>query len=294
MIDERLHPEPLIVCLEGHATMPSANPVGVFYVEVGDGRLYAEVSGSGHDILFVHSGISDRRMWDGQFDELANSFRVSRYDMRGFGRSSAVAGEYSHVDDLAHVIQVLGLVRPRVVAASMGARVAIDLALRMPNTFDRMLLVGPAISGLGFEDPALRACWGRMSDAWDAGDRERVIDLETRFWINGPGRPDGGANEAVIVQVSEMQRRILELMPEDENDPEIEEEVAAAARLHELTLPILVVVGEHDVSDIWRNARAIVDSAADAVMITISDSGHLPNMEAVEEFNRQALAFLSR
>jgi pimeloyl-ACP methyl ester carboxylesterase len=272
--------------------MPSAKDVEIVYVDVDGGRLYAEVAGSGADALLVHSGISDGRMWDDQFDELATNFRVSRYDMRGFGRSSAVVAEYSHTDDLSQVIEILRLTRPRVVAASMGARVVIDLALRTQGLFDRMLLVGPAISGLGFEDSALRACWGQMSEAWDAGDRERVIDIETRFWITGPGRPAGGADEAVIARVSEMQRRILELMPEDESDPEIEED-AAASRLHELAMPILVVVGEHDVSDIQRNANAIVNAAHDANLVLIPDSGHLPNMEAVNAFNLLALDFLA-
>lgn len=261
-------------------------------IEVDGGRLFAESAGSGDDLLLVHSGISDRRMWDDQFAALSEQFRVVRYDMRGFGESTAVSDPYSHVDDLIAVVEQLQLTQARVIAASMGARVTVDSALRRPDLFDRLLLVGPAISGYGFEDAALRACWSEMSAVWDAGDIERAIDIETRFWINGPGRPDGGADEQVIARVNAMQRRIVELLPEDQDDPEIAEEVEAVERLGQLTLPILVVVGEHDVSDIHRNARAIHESAASARVVTLADTGHLPNMEAVSEFNRLALDFL--
>lgn len=262
------------------------------YVEVEGGHLYAEVAGSGPKVLLVHSGITDRRMWDDQFAVLAERFRVARYDMRGFGLSTPVVGSYSHVDDLETVIEELEMVEPRLVAASMGGRVAIDLAIRRPALVNRLLLVGSAVGGARFEDAALRACWAEMSAAWDAGDSERMIDIETRFWINGPGRPEGGADEALIERVVEMQRRIVELLPEDENDPEIDEPFAAIDRLAELTMPILVVVGEHDVSDIHRNAEAIRSAVPDARVVTLPDTGHLPNMEAVVVFNRLALEFL--
>ncbi len=261
-------------------------------IDVAGGRLHAQIAGTGADVLLVHSGISDGGMWNGQFTALAESYRVARYDLRGFGQSSAVSEPYSHVDDLLAVVDALELEKPAVIAASMGARVTLDAALREPARFSRLVLVGPAISGRGFEDEELRACWAEMSTLWDDGNIAAAIDLETRFWINGPGR-DGSADERVIARVNEMQRRIAELLPEDENDPEIEEEAAVADRLNQLAMPILVIVGEHDVSDIQRNAAEIVSSAADARIVTLPDTGHLPNMESVDEFNRLALEFLA-
>ncbi|CAN5753726.1 alpha/beta hydrolase [soil metagenome] len=260
-------------------------------IDVGTGKLVLELAGHGDDVLLVHSGISDCRMWDGQFDVLAGRFRVTRYDLRGFGRSSAVDREYSHVDDLLQVIAALDLNTPRVVAASMGARVAIDAALRSPGRFGRLLLIGPAISGRGFEDPTLRACWDAMSAAWDAGDVEKMIDIETRFWINGPTRIDGSVDESVLERVREMQRRIVELQPDE--DLEVAADPPAASRLEQLAMPVLVIVGEHDVSDIHRNARSIVDAAADTRIVIVPGTGHLPNMEEPDAFNELVLEFLT-
>ena len=262
------------------------------YIERIDGRLFVEQHGAGLDLLFVHAGIADRRMWDDQFQHFGHDYRVTRYDLRGYGESSAVAEPYSHVDDLLAVVDEMELVSPRIIAASFGARVVIDAALRRPEAFDRLLLVGPAVSGFGFEDPALRACWETMGEAWDNGQVDRAIDIETRFWINGPGR-ERGASEAVIGKVNEMQRRIVDLLPEDENDPEIEEPNAAADWLDHLAMLILVVVGEYDVSDIHRNSRAIVDAAAHAQLHVMPETGHLPNMEDPAEFNRLAREFFS-
>lgn len=260
------------------------------FIEVHEGRLFVEQAGEGDDVLLVHAGIADSRMWDDQIDPLARSFRVTRYDLRGYGKSSAADVEHSPVDDMAQVISALALETPRVIAASMGARVTIDLALRSPDLFSRLLLVGPAVSGRGFDDPALHACWDEMSAAWNAGDVERTIDIETRFWIHGPTRVDGSADASVIERVREMQRRIVELLPDE--DLEIEAALPAFERLDQLTVPVFVIVGEHDVSDIHRNAEVIQSSAPNALAVTLPGTGHLPNMEQVDEFNRLALEFL--
>lgn len=260
------------------------------YIEVQQGRLFVEQIGAGDDVLLVHAGIADSRMWDDQIDALVRHFRVTRYDLRGFGQSSAADVEHSPVDDMAELIEALALDSPRVIAASMGARVTLDLALREPDLFSRLLLVGPAVSGLGFDDPALHACWNEMSAAWNAGDVERTIDIETRFWVNGPTRVDGSADESVLERVREMQRRIVELLPEE--DLEIEADPPAFERLDQLTMPVLVIVGEHDVSDIHQNAEAIQATAPNALAVTLPSAGHLPNMEEVDEFNRLALEFL--
>ncbi|MEZ4571844.1 MAG: alpha/beta hydrolase [Thermomicrobiales bacterium] len=164
-------------------------------IDVDGGQLHVEQAGAGPDLLMVHSGITDSGMWDGQFNDFATSFHVTRYDMRGYGSSSAIDAAYSHVDDLKHLIEVLQLDQPRVMAASMGARVVLDLALRENRAFNRLLLVGPAVSGYGFDDPALRACWDEMGAAWDAGDMDKAVDIETRFWINGPTRTAEEASE---------------------------------------------------------------------------------------------------
>lgn len=274
--------------------MTDARATETRFIEVQDGRLFVEIVGAGRPVVFVHSGITDSGMWDAQFAGLNLGARIVRYDMRGFGQSSAVGEPYSHVDDLLAVVTSLGIENPTVVAASMGARVAVDLALRNMIEIERMLLVGPALSGVRFEDPELRGCWERMSEAWERGDIESVIDIETRFWINGPERPEGGADAAVIEQVKTMQRRIIELLPETEEDPEIEEPDVTEERLGRLTMPILVVVGEHDVSDIHRNAELIRTSASDANVVVMPNTGHLPSMESSDAFNKLVLDFLAQ
>ena len=71
-------------------------------VDVPGGSLYFEVAGEGPVVTLIHPGLWDSRTWDPQVPVLLDAaFRVVRYDVRGYGRSSRPTGEpYSHVRDL--------------------------------------------------------------------------------------------------------------------------------------------------------------------------------------------------
>ena len=57
------------------------------FAEINGARIYYEVAGRGAPLVFVHGYALDCRMWDDQFDDFADRYRVVRYDIRGFGRS---------------------------------------------------------------------------------------------------------------------------------------------------------------------------------------------------------------
>jgi hypothetical protein len=83
--------------------------MAVGFVEMDRTNFYYELAGEGEPLVFVHAGIADSRMWDDQFHPFAQSYRVLRYDRRGFGRSPMVAGPYSHHGDLYALLRFLGI-----------------------------------------------------------------------------------------------------------------------------------------------------------------------------------------
>ena len=72
------------------------------YAGVNGTRFYYEVLGEGEPIVLIHGNGGDCRHWDGQFEPLSHSYRVLRYDVRGYGKSSMPEEgvPYSHHDDL--------------------------------------------------------------------------------------------------------------------------------------------------------------------------------------------------
>lgn len=80
------------------------------FVETNGTRLYYEEAGAGPAVVLIHGFTLDTRMWDDQFQRLVAHFRVIRYDLRGFGRSSPpTEAPYLHVEDLRGLLDHLDI-----------------------------------------------------------------------------------------------------------------------------------------------------------------------------------------
>jgi 3-oxoadipate enol-lactonase len=66
----------------------------------GTAQIYYLTAGAGQPLVMIHAGVADSRQWDAVFTHLAQRMRVVRYDMRGYGKSVPVDGEFSHMGDL--------------------------------------------------------------------------------------------------------------------------------------------------------------------------------------------------
>ena len=118
---------------------PAAKPAaGTLPVE--GGQLYYEVQGDGRPVILLHAGGMDAKMWDAQFDQLSRQFRVVRYDLRGFGRSSKPDRPFHPVEDLRELMRHLGIKRAHLVGLSMGSGVALNFALEHPGMVEKLVL----------------------------------------------------------------------------------------------------------------------------------------------------------
>src|SRR5207249_4893643 len=105
-------------------------------------RIYYEIAGDGDPFLMIHAGVADSRQWDNEFAYFASHYRVVRYDMRGYGKSEPVDGEYRHVQDLAALLDHLEIDRPIIaMGCSMGGGVAMSLGLSKPSMVKALIMV---------------------------------------------------------------------------------------------------------------------------------------------------------
>jgi lipase len=96
------------------------------------------------DVLLVHGITSSHLAWPFVVDALPDGMRAIAPDLRGRGASRDVrgpAGMAAHADDLAAVLDALGIGSSPVVGHSMGAFVSVVLAARHPERVSRLLLV---------------------------------------------------------------------------------------------------------------------------------------------------------
>lgn len=267
----------------------NGGPEGGF-AEVDGASLYYEVAGLGEPLVLVHAGIADRRMWDGQLGAFAERHKVIRYDMRGFGRSETPEGApFSHQDDLRGLLDSLHIERAGFVGSSIGAKIVLDFTLDQPGRARALVLVCPAVSGFeSDEEPPDE--WEELVKADEAGDLERVSELEVRIWVDGHHRGPELVDPAVRDLVREM--NLIALQNESALGEERPADPPAVKRLAEIRVPVLVITGELDRPEVNARADLLARSIARAQKVVVSDTAHVPNMEKPGEFNRVVLGFL--
>lgn len=112
-------------------------------------QLYYEMAGIGETFVMVHAGVADSRQWDSEFHYFAQQYRVIRYDMRGYGKSEPVDGEFSHLADLTALLDQLEVQQSVILmGCSMGGGLAMDFVLSYPALSKALIMVGAAPGGL--------------------------------------------------------------------------------------------------------------------------------------------------
>jgi 3-oxoadipate enol-lactonase len=240
--------------------------------------LYAEVAGQGSTVVLVHAGICDSRMWDPQWDAFPAAHQTVRYDLRGFGRSPLPPQPYSHGRDLIALLQQLRIQQATLVGASLGGRVALEVAVAHPQLVDALVLVDAALPGVTWSQE-LRAFWAEEDAALERGDLDAAVEVNLRMWVDGPRRPPTTVDAAVREHVRQMQRRAFQLQLPVWEDAEEELLVSdLERRLSEVRAPALVLVGEEDVSDFHQIAAQL--SAGDPERAARGHSQRCPPAES--------------
>jgi 3-oxoadipate enol-lactonase len=258
--------------------------------ELPGGSLYYEVAGEGPVITLIHPGLWDSRTWDPQVPVLLDAaFRVVRYDVRGYGRSSRLTGEpYSHVRDLKALLDFLQVPLTTLVGCSMGGAIAIDFTLEHP---DRVAALVAVASGLGgFEPLEEEEDWWESMDApieaaIDTGDLETAEDLRMKIWAPLGTTDDAGRliRQIAFDNIHEM---TMDESAEEELDP------PAAKRLGEIDVPTLVMIAEHDPPFMRRTDELIAHGILGAQKLVIEGADHVVNLRRPLEFDAVLLAFL--
>jgi 3-oxoadipate enol-lactonase len=268
-------------------------PVQSGFAAINGAQVYYEVAGAGHPLVMVHAGIADRRMWDQQFQDFAEHYKVVRFDQRGYGKTAMVAGPYSNHQDLYELLKFLGVPSAYLMGCSMGGAAIIDFALEHPDMVDTLIPVGAGLSGFEFkggaEPPKI---WQEMDEAYKAGNLARVAEIGLQIWVVGTGRTPDQIDPAIMALVREMY--LISLATPDGLGVNQPLDPPAANRLDQIKAPTLIVVGDRDTPVILAIAEWLEQHIAGAQKFVMPNTAHVPNMEQPAAFNARVLEFLSK
>jgi 3-oxoadipate enol-lactonase len=231
-------------------------------------------SAEGRSLVLVHSLGTDGRIWDGVVARLAHR-RHLRVDLRGHGLSDAPAGDYeitALADDVLAVLDAFEVRRAVLIGISVGAQVALRVALARPQ----------AVAGIVALDTAARIgdvdAWNARIAAVRAGGLEAIADATVARWF---GR-DTLAREPHTVRGY---RNLL-----CRTSPVGYVGTCAALRDEDLTphlrdvhAPALVLCGDEDSATPPALARALAAALPFARFRELRGAGHLPCLDRASE-----------
>jgi 3-oxoadipate enol-lactonase len=263
-------------------------------VQANGQELYYELHGEGPSLVLVMGIGYDSSLWTlAQVPVLSTQFQVILVDNRDAGRSSKARQPYKiadMADDLAGLLDALGIQRSHLLGLSMGGMIAQEFALRHGDRLDRLVLAGtgaaPARSAV---DPIQIWSWVKANDATGEvfGGHQFVSLFSTAFLRN---------HEAVRDTSELLASNPYPMSPEAYGRlADAYRQFDALDRLAAITAPTLVVVGEQDLLTPPWIAREVAEAIPGARFEVIRGDGssHLVPIECPNEFNRLVLNFLA-
>jgi pimeloyl-ACP methyl ester carboxylesterase len=263
-------------------------------------RLYAYTGGKTFDpalptIVFLHGGEHDHSVWILQSRYMAHhGYGVLAIDLPGHSRSAgpALTTVESMAELLSGALQASGAERLMLVGHSMGSLIGLELATRMRDKVQGVVLIATA-SPMQVSDALLDATKNaptqamQMINVWSHSASIGAFDRKPSS--PGPGFSNVWSNLRLMQRIS--QRNGADVLHADFSACNAYQRGAEAAA--ELACPALFILAASDSMTPARTAQPLIDACKDATTITLAGSGHslmAENPDGVREALRRFAA----
>jgi len=258
------------------------------YFTTDGARLRYRDEGGGPPILMVHGWTLDLQMWEPQAAALRDTFRLVRFDRRGFGLSSGRPSVARDIADIGSLCDHLALGDVALAGMSQGVRAALGFALTAPKRISCLILDGPPDYGRS----PVPADDDVPLDYYRGIARARGMAAFRREWA---------AHPLLSLRTSDPRMReildamILRYPGFDLMEPDVSAEVSAdSSLLHCIDVPALVITGDQELASRTQAANDLAGKLNNAERAVIPASGHLPNLDNPQIYNTVVRRFLER
>jgi pimeloyl-ACP methyl ester carboxylesterase len=268
--------------------IPGVERDGDRYFATDGARLRYRDEGRGPPVLMVHGWTLDLEMWEPQVAALRDTFRLIRFDRRGFGLSSGRPSVVQDIADLDALCDRLAIERIALLGMSQGARAAMGFALTAPARVSCLILDGPPDYGRNplpsDDDVPLNHYRGVV--------RARGMAAFRREWAAHPllSLRTGDPRMHEILNAMIMRYPGNDLM-----EPVVTAETPCGLpQIDSIDVPVLVITGDQDLSSRTQAADRLVEHLSKATRALIPAAGHLPNLDNPNAYNTVMRTFLEQ
>lgn len=236
-------------------------------------------------LAFSNSLGTDLRIWDAVVALLGDRYRILRYDKRGHGLSegSANPAMRDYVEDLAALLDHLGLARVTVVGLSVGGLIAQGLAALRPDLVSVLVLSNTA-HRIGTDE-----MWNARIETVRKGGIAALVDVTMERWFT-PGfrSPDNPPFVGARTMLSRTDADGYLAACAAIRDADLTESTRA------LQIPALCIAGDQDGATPAALVRSLADLLPGAEFHLIEGAGHIPGVEKPETVAGLIAGFLQR
>ncbi|QNG17498.1 alpha/beta fold hydrolase [Rhodococcus triatomae] len=251
---------------------------------VSDRGVAVRIAGSGDPVVLLHGIGGSARSCRALADTLAsNGYRTFRWDAPGYGDSADPAGNdfLDHSVVVEELLGELGLGGVHLFGTSWGGVIATALALRRPELV-RSIVLADSTRGSGVNEQRAHGMRARVDELATLGPEAFAAERAPR--LVSP-RCEAAVAQAVTADMARVRvpgyRAAAEYMAGTDHGP----------MLHELTVPTLVLVGEHDTVTGVDESRLLADAIPGAEFAVITGAGHAAASERPEALAAHMLRF---
>jgi pimeloyl-ACP methyl ester carboxylesterase len=253
-------------------------------------RLHYLEAGRGQPVILLHGTGGEGARWMPTIRALAPEFRVIAPDQIGFGQSDKPLTTYHSgvfAGFLAGFMQAIGVPKASIVGQSMGAQVALALAVQNPQLVDRLVLV----NGGGFRSGS--AASSAAPPDWHARQIANAGTLaESREYL------EKLYYDHSLITDEMVERNLIQRLRSAHTIESMQ--VAGDRGLGGLTeeqvrgikAPTLLVWGANDKLSPPANADKLNAVIKGSRKILIDKAGHYPFLEHPDTFNQAVMEFL--
>ena len=263
--------------------------------------LWYEISGEGEPVVQIHGAGFGHFNFAPATPELAQRFKVVDFDMRGYGKSDRPVQHYDMevwADDVAGLLDALGIAEAHVHGTSMGGMIAIVFAGKYPER-TTSVVINCAAAKLGQSGRLVFKNWIDIATMDPDGTGSRILAELIAWQALSKSFLETADGVAAVDTIQEILR--------DSNRIEVFTAACQAmcdmdirGWLPQITSPALVLGGDEDLMTPWDQGpggagqQAIADGIVGSEAHVIRGSNHSTIFDNTAEHNRVVIDFFTR
>jgi pimeloyl-ACP methyl ester carboxylesterase len=239
-------------------------------------------------IIFIHGFPLNKSMWDIQVEALKENFRVISYDIRGHGDSDPGSDEFFielFVLDLLRLMEKLRIEKSILCGLSLGGYIALNAVLKHPDRFDGLILNDTQCIAdtPEIKENRCQAIIRIMKNGAEQYADEIIKNLFAPESFTKKKNVVATAREMIIGTTKHSLCNTLHALAERKE---------TCTHLHEINIPVLIMVGKEDKITPVAAARQMHEKILNSKLEIIQQAGHLSNLEDPTAFNTHLVKFL--